>query len=213
MAAFANTGVDPVARVFMSLYCLSGGSSGGGGEPPPPPLPKCTPDQLVGGVIEARAQQIGLNLSGLSASVQLVGAPCNPGPECGRTGTYTQTALNLTGNVSGLSDQLTALNGTQFNCNPGSGLLDVLVGPPHNLGPGDTTNCRQVGLTNSLQVNVNVATGTAQLDIDPYNPASLFGLGGILHGVLQVLPNKIKGTDSNYASIAQALKISLNCQP
>jgi RHS repeat-associated protein len=184
---------------------------GGGGSAP---LPTCTPDQLVGGVIEADAQRIGLNLSGLSASVQLAGAPCTPGTsECGRNGTYTQTELNLTGNLNGLFNQLTMLNGSQFNCNPGSGLLNVLIGPPHNLGPGGTTNCRQVGLTNSLQVNVNVANGTAQLDIDPYNPAALFGLGGILHGIFQVLPNTINGTDSNYASIAQALNISLNCQP
>jgi len=186
-----------------------GGMPGGAG---PAPLPKCTPDQLVGGVIDADAQRIGLDLSGLSASVQLVGTPCAPGtPECGRTGTYTQTELNLTGDVSGL--ELAVSNSNQFNCNPGSGLLNVLVGAPHNLGPGNTTNCRQTGLTNSLQVNVNVTAGAAQLDIDPYNPAALLGVGAIFHGIFQALPNKIKGTDSNYASIAIALAISLNCQP
>ena len=189
--------------------CQTQMAQGGGSAP----LPTCTPDQLVGGVIEADAHQIGLNINGLSASVQLVGAPCTPGTsECGKNGTYTQTELNLTGNVNGLFNQLTVLNGSQFNCNPGSGLLNVFIGPPHNLGPGGTTNCRQVGPTNSLQVNVNVANGIAQLDIDPYNPAALFGLGSILHGIFQVLPNTINGTDSNYASIAQALKISLNCQ-
>jgi hypothetical protein len=83
-----------------------------------------------------------------------------------------------------------------------------LVGTPHD---GFTGSFRRGVSLNSLQVNTNVALGTVQIDIDPFNPAAGWGLGLILHGGFQVLPNKISGTDTNYASVAKANNLSLNC--
>jgi len=70
-----------------------------------------------------------------------------------------------------------------------------LVGTAHN---GFTGNFRAPGLTGSLQVNINFDTLQVQMDVDPFNPASTPILGAILHGVLQVLPNKITGSDNTY---------------
>ena len=66
--------------------------------------------------------------------------------------------------------------------------------------------------TNSLQVNFNASTGTAQVDIDPYNPAfGLLPLG--LHGILQVPGNKISGGDTNYARVQSVLNLPIQCTP
>jgi hypothetical protein len=50
-------------------------------------------------------------------------------------------------------------------------------------------------------VNTNIQTGQIQIDVDPYNPAAYPILGAILHGVLQVLPNKITGGDNTYGCV------------
>jgi hypothetical protein len=122
--------------------------------------------------------------------------------------------VNFSGlNGVALQSQLAA---DGFDCYPGQ-----LVGAPHK-NPGDPLpgggygrfggNCRQDVGTNSLQVNFNVSSGTAQVDIDPYNPAyGLLFLG--LHGFLQVLGNKISGGDTNYATVQSALNLPINCTP
>jgi hypothetical protein len=79
-------------------------------------------------------------------------------------------------------------------CENGAGSTP-LVGAPHD---GFTGNFRSPGLTNSVQVNTNAATGRIQIDVDPFNPAADPILGALLHGLLQVLPNKINGTDNTY---------------
>jgi hypothetical protein len=85
--------------------------------------------------------------------------------------------------------------------------------PPPQRGFGRFTgNCRQDVGTNSLRVNFNALTGTAQVDIDPYNPAyGLLYLG--LHGLVQVLGNKFSGGDTNYATVQSALNLPINCTP
>ena len=134
---------------------------------PIPALPKCTATQVVRQTILADAANIGLtSLSTFtSATVQLVGTTCSLGtPECGQNGLFTQTELNLSGvNVQQLQGQLLSLG---FACAPSSNLLtNIFVGDPHK---PFSDNCRQSGLTNSLQVNSDLATGTVQLDIDPF---------------------------------------------
>ena len=60
-----------------------------------------------------------------------------------------------------------------------------------------TGNFRSSGLTNSVQINTNTFTGQIQIDVDPFNPAE-GALGALLHGLLQVLPNKITDGDNTY---------------
>jgi len=60
-------------------------------------------------------------------------------------------------------------------------------------------------LTWSMQINTNIAAGTVQIDIDPFNPA--FGLAGLLsHGLFQWLPNHLSRGDTNYVNAANALQ-------
>lgn len=120
------------------------------------------------------------------------------------------TELDLSGNIGIFVSSL--YGNSNFNCLSNSGaFLGFFLGPTH---PGCADdNCRQTGLTNSLQVNVDFKDDAAQIDIDPFNPAALIPLGGILHGLLQWLPNSISGTDTDYSSMAGALNISVNCGP
>ena len=71
---------------------------------------------------------------------------------------------------------------------------DLLVGAPQG---GFTGNFRSPGTTNSLQVDTNAQTGQIQIDVDQWNPSDGL-LGAALHNLLQVLPNKIGGTDNTY---------------
>ena len=118
-------------------------------------------------------------------------------------GIYGETELNLSGgNVQALMDTMCGLG---FYSNGQCGTNNSwLVGSPHtistgpNAGTAFTGNFRSPSLTNSLQVNTNAATGDIQIDVDFYNPAAAPILGLILHGVLQVIPNKITGSDNTY---------------
>ena len=128
------------------------------------------------------AAAIGVNLSGLQlASITIAG-------ENGQT----QTEVNFTGNTSQL---IASLQAGSFTSNT----TDGMVGKAHE---GFDGNYRQNTLTWSMQVNTN--SGGAQIDIDPFNPAG--GLAGLItHGLLQVLPNKITGKDTNPFTAAGAL--------
>jgi hypothetical protein len=149
--------------------------------------------------IAAAAGALGLNITGFILSVQIVGT-ANP-----NGGTYGETELNLTGTpaaVTSLNAQLCGLNFYSNNMCPSNNTW--LVGAPHTISTGPsagtpfTGNFRSPGLTNSLQVNTSVSAGTAQIDVDPYNPAPDSPWGLLLHGLLQVIPNQITGSDNTY---------------
>ena len=159
-----------------------------------PPDPNCVQDAIT-----AAANGTGLNLSGFTDPwVQIVGA------SNGNGGTYGETELNMTAASSAALSQLVSdmcsagfyNNGTAANplC-PNNAGSTSLVGAPH---PGFQGNFRSSDFSGSLQVNVNFDTLQIQMDVDAFNPASAPILGAILHGVLQVLPNKISGTDNTY---------------
>ena len=155
------------------------------------PDPDCVQD-----AISTAAGAVDLDLSDLeSPLVQIVGSS-NPGG-----GMYGETELNFSGTagaIQGLIDQMCSL--VFFNngqCPGGSGNTP-LVGTPHN---GFTGNFRSPSLTNSVQVNTNIQTGQVQIDVDPYNPAAYPILGLLLHGVLQVLPNKLSDGDNTYGCV------------
>jgi len=141
--------------------------------------------------IGAAAKAIGLDFSGFTEITVQVAGDSN-----GRGGTYGTTELNLSGgNVQGVIRQMCDLgfsnNGNNF-C-PGNANYSPLVGAPH---AGYDGNFRSPGLANSVQVNTSGQLGI-QVDIDPWNPAD-GALGALLHGLLQVLPNKIQGKDNTY---------------
>ena len=77
-------------------------------------------------------------------------------------------------------------------CN--NGMSNDGVGSPHE---GFTGNFRAPGLTGSLQVNTNLASGAVQMDIDNFNPAD-GATGALMHALFQWLPNKLTGTDNTY---------------
>jgi hypothetical protein len=160
----------------------------------------------VQSAIDAAASgALGVDLASLNyatASVQIAGT------DDGNGGTYGETELNLTGvNIALLISDLCAANfysnGQCQNNNT------WLVGSPHaaptgpNIPAGTvfTGNFRSPGLTSSVQVNT-APNGVVQIDVDPYNPAAYPILGLLLHGGLQVLPNKIAGTDNTYGCVA-----------
>jgi len=161
-----------------------------------PPDPNCVQD-----AISTAAGNVGLNLNNFSGvSVQIVGTS-------NRSGTYGETELNLTGSVDtvlALEKQMCDLGfynngGTNGACENNN---TWLVGLAHS---GYKGNFRSPSPTNSVQVNTGISIdangnpiGIAQIDVDPYNPAASPILGLILHGVLQVLPNKITGGDNTY---------------
>jgi len=154
-----------------------------------PPDPNCVQD-----AISAAAVGVGLNLSSFTnIGVQIVGTQDPNG------GTYGETELNLSGgDVQGLINAMCAAG---FDSNGQCSSNNTwLVGTPHTAPDGTpfTGNFRSPSLTNSIQVNTNVQTGQVQIDVDPYNPAAYPILGAILHGVLQVLPNKLTGGDNTY---------------
>jgi RHS repeat-associated protein len=154
-----------------------------------PPDPNCVQD-----AISAAAAGVGLSLSSFTnISVQIVGTQDPSG------GTYGETELNLSGgDVQGLINAMCAAGFySNGKCDSNN---TPLVGAPHTAPDGTpfTGNFRSPSLTNSVQVNTNVQTGQVQIDVDPYNPAAYPILGAILHGVLQVLPNKLTGGDNTY---------------
>jgi RHS repeat-associated protein len=166
--------------------------------------PNCAPQQIVGAVIESDAATAGLNLNGLTATVQMVGTPCSSfSLEC-VNGMWNMTELDLTGDTSALASSIAS---SSFSCLGSNPIGSLFIGTPH---PGYLGNCRQTGLTNSLQVNFNSAG--AQIDIDPFNPSSVPPIGTILHGIFQVLPNLLSGSDTNYSTVAGVLGISVSCQ-
>lgn len=151
-----------------------------------------SPDPIcVQNAIGTAAVGLGLNLLGFTnISVQIVGTPNSQG------GTYGRTELNLSGgDVQALINQLCSLGFSNNSQCPGGANNSMLVGNPHD---GFDGNFRSPGLQNSVQVNTNVATGQIQIDVDPFNPAADPILGLLLHGLLQVLPNMIAGTDNRY---------------
>ncbi len=172
---------------FSSAYDLNYGAPGFGPIAPP------TNSGCVQNAIMDAAGARGLDLSLFSSStVQIVGTP-NPAG-----GVYGETELNLFGTpqaVTGLIDQMCPLGFFNNAQCPGGAGSTPLVGGPHTEFTG---NFRSPSLTDSLQVNTNVRNGTIQLDVDPFNPASTPPVGVVLHGVLQVIPNKITGSDNTY---------------
>jgi hypothetical protein len=164
------------------------------------PDPDCVQD-----AISTAATDFGLDLDGFTSPwVQIVGGEDPNG------GSYGETELNFSGGeyeINGLILQMCGMNfynnGTSANplC-PGNAGSSLLVGPPH---AGFTGNFRSPGLLNSIQVNTYIDPGTAdgdiQIDVDPYNPAADPILGLLLHGVFQVLPNKITGGDDTYGCL------------
>ena len=87
---------------------------------------------------------------------------------------------------------------------PGNGVNNSGVGPTHTAPDGTpfSGNFRAPGLTGSLQVNTNVATGQIQMDIDNFNPAD-GALGAFMHAIFQVVPNMLTGTDNTYGCPTQ----------
>ena len=179
---------------FSGTYDLNNGAPGFG-QPPAPPANIACQQQFVQSVITADAAGIGggLPIAGFpgAATVAYDGGP-------------GQTELNLQAPSQEAFDTLTDFlnNSGVFSSWPSN----VLVGPPH---PGFDGNYRQMGLTNSMQVNTSSANLSVQIDIDPYNPAAGYGVGLLAHGLLQVLPNLITGGDTNYNSVANALGLGV----
>jgi RHS repeat-associated protein len=163
-------------------------AGGGADVPPQTPDPSCVQD-----AISTTAQNLGLNLEGFSdISVHVAGTSSPEG------GNYGETNLNLSGSSAAVQDLVNQLCTLGFSNNgqcPGGAGSTPLVGQPHQ---GFTGNFRAPGLTNSLQVNTNSETGQVQIDVDPYNPAAAPILGALLHGLLQVIPNKVSGGDNTY---------------
>jgi RHS repeat-associated protein len=158
-----------------------------------PPNPAC-----VQSAIAAAAQNFpGLDLSIFqNATVQIVNAQAPDGS------TYSETELNLTNATPSQAQQFQGtLCGLGFYSNgqcPSNNTW--LVGAPHPEPNGQPFpgNFRSPSLISSVQINLDTAQGIAQIDVDPFNPASTSPLGLLLHGLLQVLPNLIAGTDNGY---------------
>ncbi len=159
-----------------------------------PPDPDCVQNALLGassalGLDVTSFQQIGVQIAGTSN---------------GTGGTYSETELNLEdGDVAGLITQL--CNAGFYSNGQCPSNNSALVGPPHTISSGPnagspfTGNFRAPGLLDSMQVNTSLGGyGSVQIDIDPFNPAADPVLGAILHGLLQVLPNMIQGSDNTY---------------
>jgi RHS repeat-associated protein len=150
--------------------------------------------QLVFLTITADAWSLGVNLSGFKVSNITIASPGSG---------VTQTELNLTAiNPSNPTAAVTNLQGSLQGFS--SWASNPFVGSPH---PGFTGNFRQNKFFDSMQINTNLNNGTAQIDIDPFNPAGLFGIGAIPHYVGQVLPNQISGGDTDYSKVANWLQV------
>jgi RHS repeat-associated protein len=133
--------------------------------------------------ITADASSLGVPLAGLTVSSITIA----------RQDGASQTELNLSGSTTALIDWLN--NSGAFT----SEAQDWMVGAPHQ---GYTGNYRQNVTTWSMQINTS-STG-AQIDIDPFNPSD--GLAGLaLHGIVQWLPNRIIGGDTNPFATRSAL--------
>jgi RHS repeat-associated protein len=162
------------------------------------PVPSC-----VQGAIASGAQGLGLDIASFDSTfnVQIVGTPNGQGG----TTPFGETELNMTGTtgpdgtVQGLINQMCQLGFYSNDQCPGSGGNNSGVGPPHTAPNGVpfSGNFRAPGLTGSLQVNTNVATGQIQMDIDNFNPAD-GALGAFMHAIFQVVPNMLTGTDNTY---------------
>jgi hypothetical protein len=139
--------------------------------------------------VTAYADSLGVDLSGFTvSSITIAGQ-----------GTATQTEVNL---VSAAGTNLAV--GLSSNPNFSSYATDWVVGAPHS---GYTGNYRSTDPFSSLQINTN--NGTAQLDIDPFNPAASAATA-LLHGGFQVLPTFVgkligKPNDTNPFSTRNAL--------
>ena len=122
-----------------------------------------------------------------------------------QTGAYAlQTELVLTANAPAAFAQLTNFLNTSGLFSNGS--TNFLVGGAHD---GYQGNYRQSVLFNSMQIETAPSTSEGQygqitIDIDPFNPARGFGVGLILHGILQVGVNSYMAPhDTNYSALAQ----------
>jgi RHS repeat-associated protein len=194
------------ASSFLSLE-----SGGGDGQPGLAGKPPCGPNN-PGGVTLTSAQTAllgGMSFSSLTPQQQIVFLTITADAAfLGVTFTgLTVSSITVAGagaintelNLTGTGASVSALNNLAgFTCLP-----NILVGRPHD---GGDQNCRANGLSNSLQISGNTNTGEVQLDIDPFNPASSFPVGVFGHFFGQVLPNGIRGTDTNYTNVANALQ-------
>jgi RHS repeat-associated protein len=183
-------------------YCPSGVCGGGAPGSPGQSGPSCQ-QQVVEDVIIDRAWQIGI-LGSILRSDFSISTDQSTVAGSGAT----ETELVLTANSKAGMDALESFlqNSGLFSSWPSNPLVGSPGGPDH---PGYTENYRQNVLFNSMQIETNPvgtaegALGQISIDIDPFNPAVWFPLGLILHGGFQVAPNKINGTDTNYAALAQ----------
>lgn len=194
-----SNGYDPNCDPNYCPLGICGGTGGTAGQTGP----TCQ-QQVVEDVISDRAWQIGnlgsilVNGFSISSSLSTVA-----GQQVPSGGVAQQTELVLTANTSAAWNSLTTfLNTSGYFSNQSNNLL---VGAPHS---GYTGNYRQNVLFNSMQIETNPSTadgpnGQITIDIDPFNPAAGYGLGLILHGFGQVLPNLYNSTDTNYAALAQ----------
>jgi hypothetical protein len=177
------------AAIAAASQAMNTNSSAGSG-----PNPDCVKDAVTVAA-EATGPGVADAIDQLTSPwVQIVGSDDPNG------GTYGETELNFsgtTGPAGTVQDLIDEMCGAGYaNNNQCGGVNSTwLVGAPHS---GFTGNFRSPGLLNSVQINTNVATGAIQIDVDPFNPSALPILGLVLHGVLQVLPNKITGSDNTY---------------
>jgi len=175
-----------IAAASQAMNTNSSASSG--------PNPDCVKDAITVAA-EATGPGVANAIDQLTSRwVQIVGED-NP-----NGGTYGETELNFSGTPGPdgtVQDLIDEMCGAGYaNNNQCGGVNSTwLVGSPHS---GFTGNFRSPGLLNSVQINTNVAKGTVQIDVDPFNPSALPILGLVLDGVLQVLPNKITGGDNTY---------------
>ena len=184
-------------------YCPYDICGTGPGTPPVQSGPTCQ-QQVVEDVISDRAWQIGslgsILVSGFSISSSLSTVA---GQQVASGGIADQTELVLTANTSTAWNSLITFLNTSGNFSNQS--TNPLVGAPHS---GYTGNYRQNVLFNSMQIETNPSTadgpnGQITIDIDPFNPAAAYGLGLLLHGILQVGPNiYFSPQDTNYAALA-----------
>ena len=157
----------------------------------------------VQSAIGAQAAQAGLTLAAFAGSAQVLGTPDQL-----TGGLFSETELDLTGTSAALGTLIGQMCTAGFSSNGQCPANNMgWVGSPHSIswgpyaGQNFTGNFRSSSLFGSVQVNTYVGTngiGYVQIDVDPYNPAAAIPIGAILHGVLQVLPNTMAGTDNGY---------------
>ena len=133
LAAYAATGINPVAQVFFSLYCVNSNAGGGGGVsaapavPPQPALPASChglPDGVVMAVSVGSAAGIGGGLSG-----QIV-VNMNTG-QVSLFGSYSVTASGIAtpsasaeaGSIWGLGQSNCSYFGPFTSVNAGAGII------------------------------------------------------------------------------------------